>query len=65
MELVLGGVAVFAVVVGLLWWTRRHGNPGLRSSDPQGNRNIAASGGVPNTNPHGIDGSAGGAGFGP
>lgn len=65
MELVLGGVAVFAVVVGLLWWTRRHGNGGVRDHDPLANRNIAANGGTPNTNPPHGGGTSGGAGFGP
>ena len=46
MELVLGGVAIVLVVVGLLWWSRRHGNPGARGTDPYANRDIAADGGV-------------------
>lgn len=65
MELVLGGIAVVLVVVGLLWWSRRHGNPGTRGTDPHANRDIAANGGVPITNPHGGGTSGGGGGFGP
>ena len=62
MELVLGGVAIVLVVVGLLWWSRRHGNPGARGTDPYANRDIAADGGVPTPRPSGPSGGAGGAG---
>ncbi len=47
MELVLGGVAVVLIVVGLLWWTRRRGNPGERGTDAYAHKNIARANAVP------------------
>ncbi|MFN8156092.1 MAG: hypothetical protein U0R68_01630 [Candidatus Nanopelagicales bacterium] len=40
MELVLGGVAVVLVVVGLIWWTRRHGNTGVEGTDTEAHKNM-------------------------
>lgn len=64
MELILGGAAIVLVVVGLLLWSRRHGNSGERGTDPLANRDIASNGGVPMTNPRG-GGTHGGSGYGP
>ncbi len=40
MELVLGAAAVVLVVVGVLWWTRRRGNPGVRGTDTDAHKNM-------------------------
>ncbi len=51
MELVAFLLLPVVAVIAWLSWTRRHGNSGLRDTDPQANRNIAKHGGQPLTNP--------------
>ena len=61
----MGIVVVIGIVVALIWRTRRRGNPGEPGTDALANRNIAANGGVPLTNPRGGGTSGGPGGYGP
>jgi hypothetical protein len=61
MIVLLGFVALAAVMTAVVWWPRRHGNPGVDGHDPQGHRDIGAHGGPPMSG-HGSSAPGGGGG---